>query len=241
MEALKVALDYADGASPHQVRIRDARELNPPAEIDREGFELREYPTAVSDFHDADQIRRVYYPEMAALLKEVTGAARVVPFEHDVRRNTDRRKVNVRQPVRIVHDDYTEVSAPGRAQLYLPDEAEELLQHRYAVINVWRPLNHPVYDSPLAVCDARTLKTVDVIPTTSGVKHEVYLFNFSPRHRWFYFSTMRPEEVLILKCFDSINDGRARLTAHTAFDDPTASPDAPPRESIEVRALVLFD
>ncbi len=240
MATVEATLNYADGAGPHPVRIRDARELNPSPIIDREGFELREYPTAVEDFLDAEEVRRVYYPEMAALLKEVTGATRVVPFEHDVRRNADGRKANVREPVRVVHDDYTEVSAPGRTRLYLPDEADALLQHRYAVINVWRPLKHRVYDSPLAVCDGRTIKPVDLIPTTGGVKHEVYLFKFSQRHRWYYYSAMRPEEVLLLKCFDSIRDGNARLTAHSAFDDPTASPDAPPRESIEVRALVFF-
>jgi len=241
MQTVQAALNYADGASPHPVRIRDARDLNSTPKIDCEGFELREWPTAVTDFQDADEVRRVYYPEMAALLKEVTGAMRVVPFEHDVRRNADHRRTNVREPVRVVHDDYTEVSAPGRARLYLPNEADELLQRRYSVINVWRPINHPVYDSPLAVCDARSINPSDIIPTTGGVKHEVYLFKFSRCHRWYYFSTMRPGEVLVLKCFDSIHDGRARLTAHSAFDDPTASPDAPPRESIEVRALVFFD
>ncbi|MGH7836464.1 MAG: CmcJ/NvfI family oxidoreductase, partial [Candidatus Binataceae bacterium] len=122
----------------------------------------------------------------------------------------------------------------------LPDQADALLQRRYAVINVWRPLRGPVRDTPLAVCDAQTLKEEDLVPTADGVKHEVYLFNFRPAHRWFYFPEMRTNEVILLKCFDSIRDGRARFTAHTAIDLPPAQLPAPARESIEVRALVFY-
>ena len=89
--------------------------------------------------------------------------------------------------------------------------------------------------------DAQSLKDADIIPTESGVKHEVYLFNFSPQHRWFYFPLMRTDEALLLKCFDTVRDGRARFTAHTAIDDPSTPPGAPARESIEVRALAFFD
>jgi hypothetical protein len=105
---------------------------------------------------------------------------------------------------------------------------------------VWRPICGPVQATPLAVCDAESLADGDRIPITEGVKHEVYLFNFSPRHRWFYFPAMAIDEALILKCFDSSADGRARFTAHTAFDDPTTPSDAPARESIEIRALVFY-
>ena len=237
---IEATLNYADGAPPRRVTINDARGAVPAPSLDREGFELRRAPTAVTNFADAAEVRAVYYPEVEALLRDVTGAVRAVAFEHDVRRNVSTGGGEAREPVRVVHDDYTEESAPGRVRLYLPDEAEQLLRRRYAVINVWRPIAHPVYDSPLAVCDAQSLRPEEVVPTSDGVKHEVYLFKFSPRHRWCYFSAMRPDEALILKCFDSIRDGRARLTAHSAFDDPTASADAPPRESIEVRALVFF-
>jgi len=146
----------------------------------------------------------------------------------------------VRQPVKVVHDDYTEKSSPERVRLYLPEEAGILLQSRYAVINVWRSIAGPVAESPLAVCDARSIREGEIVPTSEGVKHEVYLFHFSPRHQWFYFPGMEKNEALLIKCFDSLDDGRARLTAHTAFDDPTSPRNAPPRESIEVRTLVFF-
>ena len=63
---------------------------------------------------------------------------------------------------------------------------------------------------------------------------------FSPAHRWYYYPRLRADEALLIKTYDSLEDGTARFSAHTAFDDPTAAAGAPPRESIEVRALVFF-
>jgi hypothetical protein len=224
------------------MRIYDARPLVDSLSLDVEGFVLKRYPTAISDFYDPAEVRSVYYPETERLVKEATGAAQVVAFEHDVRcaPKASLGTGAVRQPVKVVHDDYTEKSAPGRVRLYLPNDADKLLQSRYEVINIWRSIGGPVAESPLAVCDARSIREEEIIATEEGVKHEVYMFNFSPRHQWFYFPAMKNDEVLLFKCFDSLNDGRARLTAHSAFDDPTSAPNARPRESIEVRALVFF-
>lgn len=236
-----VPLNYADGHSPYRVPIRDGRAIGERLSLDREGFELHPHETAMSNFFDADEVRAIYYPEVERLLTAATGATRAVAFEHDVRCARRRGVGDVRGPVHVVHDDYTEVSAPERVRLYLPGEADALLRRRYAVINVWRSIKGAVRDTPLAVCDAQSMRPDDRRPTTEGVKHEVYLFHFSLNHRWYYFSTMDTDEALLRKCFDSIHDGRARFTAHSAFDDPTAPPDAPARESIEVRALVFFD
>ncbi len=239
---VEATLNYAGGdRHAHLVPIHDARPLAAQLSLERHGFELHAHPTAVSDFFDAAEVRAVYYPEVEALLKIAIGAARVTAFEHDVRRGGRRRRGDVREPVRVVHDDYTEISAPERVRLYLPDDADALLRRRFAVINLWRPVNCTVRDTPLAVCDAQSLRADDLIPISAGVKHEIYLFKFSPNHRWFYFPQMRTDEVLLLNCFDSIRDGRARFTAHSAFDDPSAPPDTPVRESIEVRALAFFD
>ncbi|HZP44085.1 MAG TPA: CmcJ/NvfI family oxidoreductase [Candidatus Binataceae bacterium] len=235
-----VALNYADGAAPHAVTIRDARPLTARLSLDRQGFELRPHATHVTHFDDPAEVRAVYYPEVEDLLRAVTGARRAVAFEHDVRLSRGARAATVRRPVPVVHDDYTRVSAPGRVRLYLADEAATLLARRYAVINVWRSIAGVVRESPLAVCDAETLAPADLRPTSEGVKHEVYLFRFRSRHRWYYFPAMDPGEALLLKCFDAAPEGAARFTAHTAFDDPLTPPDAPPRASIEVRALVFF-
>jgi hypothetical protein len=125
----------------------------------------------------------------------------------------------------------------------LPDEAAALLKHRFAIINVWRPIRGPVRESPLAVCDARSLQPDDFVagdliyPQRRG---EIYAVTFRPTHHWYYFPHMQPDEALLLKCYDSAADGRARFTAHTAFDDPTSPPDAAPCESIETRGFVFF-
>jgi len=224
------------------VPIYDARPLTDSLSLEVQGFVLRRRATAVLNFYDQGEIRSVYYAEVEQLVKEVTGAARAVAFEHDVRCAAMARRgvTGVREPVRVVHDDYTAKSSPERVRLYVPDDAERLLQSRYELINVWRPISGPVEEMPLAVCDARSIEEMDVVPTEEGVKHEVYLFHFNPGHRWFYFPNMERDEVLLFKCFDSVSDGGAKLTAHSAFDDPTTPSGARPRESIEVRTLAFF-
>jgi hypothetical protein len=234
-------LNYGGTGGRRLVPIYDARPLTGSLSLDVEGFLLKRRSTAVN-FYDPVKVRSIYYPEVEQLVSGETGAVRVVAFEHDVRCAPKARSgaSNVREPVKVVHDDYTEKSSPERVRLYLAEQADLLLQSRYQVINVWRPINGPVQEAPLAICDARSISEEEIVPTDEGVKHEVYLFNFSSRHRWFYFPGMEKDEALLFKCFDSLKDGRARLTAHTAFDDPTSPRGAPPRESIEVRTLAFF-
>jgi hypothetical protein len=245
LDRVEAQLNYAAegaGFSRKLVPIHDGRAVLDQMSLDQQGFVLRRRETAVSNFFDPAEVRSVYYPEVEQLLKEATGAAKALAFEHDVRcaATVERTATGARQAVKVVHDDYTEKSAPERVRLYLPQEAEALLKERYAVINVWRAIRGSVLDTPMAVCDAQTIAEEDVIPTEEGVKHEVYLFNFSRKHRWYYFSAMTTNEVLLLKCFDSIRDGRARLTAHSAFDLPAVPAQVQARQSIEVRALVFF-
>ncbi|MEA2625522.1 MAG: hypothetical protein QOD06_1567, partial [Candidatus Binatota bacterium] len=226
------------------VAIADARDLAPEATLDREGFGLVPHATAVEDVRDSAAVRGGYYPEIEALVKQVTGATRVVAFDHNLRSGakTDRLAGGVQPPVRFTHNDYTERSGPQRVRDLFPEEADALLANRFAVINVWKPIRRRVEEAPLAVCDARTIRPEDLIATDLRYRDrtgEVYALRFNPGHRWFYYSHMREEEVMLLKCFDS-DLRRARFTAHSAFDDPTSPPDAPPRESIEVRTLAFF-
>ena len=125
-----------------------------------------------------------------------------------------------------------------------PKEADALLKRRFAFVNVWRPIVGPVKDSPLAVCDAQTIAPKDWVPTDLIYPDrvgEIYSVAFNDAHRWYFFPDMQPDEALLIKCYDSAKDGRARFAAHTAFDDPTAPADAPPRESIEARTIAFFD
>jgi hypothetical protein len=231
---------------PHKIVITDARRVLADLALDEEGFGLVHHTSAVRDFYEDEEVERVYYPEAERLLKDLTGADRVHVFDHTVRRRVpggeDRSANAPRQPVPRVHVDHTAKSGPQRVRDLLPDEAEELLRGRVQIINLWRPIRGPLRDAPLAVCDAQTVKPEQLVPSDLVYPHrvgETYSVTFDPAHRWFYVPEMQTDEVLLLKCYDSKTDGRARFAPHTAFTDPTTPADAPPRESIELRTLVF--
>ena len=149
----------------------------------------------------------------------------------------------MRDPVRAVHNDYTPKSGPQRVRDLFPDEAEDLLGRRFAVVNAWHSIRRRVESWPLAVCDARSIAPGDFIATDLVYEDrvgEVFNLAHNAAHRWYYFPRMERDRTILLKCFDSATDGRARFSAHTAFEDPESPADAGPRESIELRALVFF-
>jgi hypothetical protein len=225
---------------PRQVTIEDARGRESAFSVDRNGFALVKAPTQVHDFYNPDEIKSVYYPEVERLLRDALGASRVIVFDHNVRNAT---RDGLAAPSRRVHNDHTINSAPRRVRDHLGTEAEELLQHRFGIVNVWRPIRGPVLDSPLALCDAQSFTDADLIASDLVYPHvrgEISSVEFNPGHRWYYFSEQQPDEVILIRVHDSADDGRARLSFHTSFENPLAPPDAPPRESVEVRALVFF-
>ncbi len=230
----------------HTVPIYDMRPIQRELDLDREGFALVEQRSAVKDFWDDDEVRRVYYPEAEQFIKEHTGASRVFIFDHLQRRRIpglqDYSRNGPRQPATRVHVDHTARSGPQRVRDLLPDEAEELLKGRVQVINMWRPIRGPLQDAPLALCDARTVAPGDLVASDLVYKHrvgETYSVTYNPAHRWCYAPELRRDEALLLKIMDSKTDGRARFMPHTSFTDPTTPPDAFPRESIELRTLVF--
>jgi hypothetical protein len=213
--------------------------------LDENGFVFVEHRTAVKDFFDRNELETVYYPEVAALIKQHSGAKRVQVFDHTLRSGdeAEREARLVREPVLSAHNDYTEWSGPNRVREVLPDEAENLLARRFAIIQVWRAINQPIRSNPLAIADAKSIAPEDLLIAERRYPHRVgqtYRLKYSPRHRWFYFPRMRRDEALVFKVFDSETDGRARFTPHTSFDDPSTPPGAPPRQSIEARALAFF-
>jgi hypothetical protein len=228
----------------HTIGVINGRPVADKLTLDDQGFTLTHHETAVHNFYDADEVRRVYYPEMERLVKEKTGASRVIIFDHNVRNGSKegREKYGVREPVKFAHNDYTLKSGPQRVRDLMGDEADELLNHRYAFINVWRPVRGPVEEQPLAVCDATSMTLKDFVPTDlkyADRTGEVYSVAYNPAHRWFYFPQMKADEALLLKCFDS-DEHRTQFTAHSAFEDPTSPPNAAPRESIEARTILFF-
>jgi len=230
----------------HTVPIRDARPIASEISLDRDGFTLLRHRTAVHDFWDDAEIRNTYYPEVEAAIVEATGASRVFIFDHTRRKRVpgavDRATGTPRQPATRVHVDHTAKSGPQRVCDLFGDEAEELLKRRVQVINLWRPIRGPLRDAPLALCDAVSVLPGDLVPADliyANRVGETYAVRYNPNHRWFYVPAMERDEAILIKCFDSAEDGRARFVPHTAFEDPSAPADLLPRESIEIRSLVF--
>ncbi|CEJ80535.1 hypothetical protein VHEMI00714 [[Torrubiella] hemipterigena] len=237
------------GSVSHNATIHDIRGHETEYSLDRDAFQvLLNVPESVEkEFVDEESIKTNYYPEVEKLLLDnIPGTNRVYIFDHTIRRS---RPDAPRQPVNQVHIDQTAKSVAKRVQRYFPDEAEKLLQGRYRIVNVWRPLNKkPVESNPLSFASTSSLLDQDVVPIehryqktgyvgeTAGIKH-------NSTQRWHYISGMTGSERLFLECFDSESlkegskiGGRA---PHTAFVDPRSPADAEGRESIEVRALVF--
>jgi hypothetical protein len=230
-------------AELHEVAISNGRDEE--LSLERNGFELVEHRTAVRNFFDADELKAVYYREVEALIGARSGAARVVVFDHTLRSGSEQEREArlIREPVLSAHNDYTEWSGPQRVRELMGDEAERLLGRRFAIIQVWRAIADPIEANPLAVADARSVAFEDLLVAERRYPHRVgqtYRLKYSPRHRWFYFPRMRRDEALVFKVYDSEKDGRARFTPHTSFDDPATPSGAPPRQSIEARALAFF-
>ncbi|MCW5314171.1 methyltransferase [Nostoc sp. KVJ3] len=235
----------------HRLPIYNARSISDNILLDREGFAFTEHYSSVRDFYDEDEIRRVYYPEAEQLLKEVTSGTKVVIFDHTLR-NAGQSKPgenNIKEPAKRVHNDFTAKSGYTRTRLELAargidnDEIDTLLQQRFAIINLWRAIAQPIQESPLAVCDAQSIQSTDLVAGDLVYRDrvgETYAVTYNPKHKWFYFPQMQRDEALFIKCFDSTENGHARFAAHTAFEDPTSPADAPPRESIELRTIVFY-
>ncbi len=229
----------------HPMEIRDGRPARKEFSLDENGFVFVDHNSAVKDFFDPQQLESVYYPEVERLVKELSGAKRVVVFDHTLRSGdeAEREAKLVREPVLSAHNDYTEWSGPQRVREIMGDEAERLLRRRFAIVQVWRAIRKPIQANPLAVLDARSLVPEDLLVAERRYPHRVgqtYRLKYNPNHRWFYFPEMRRDEALVFKVYDSETDGRARFTPHTSFVDPATPPGSSPRQSIEARTMAFF-
>jgi hypothetical protein len=228
-----------------KMEVRNGRLLTERLFLETQGLVFVEHKTEVTDFFDENQLRSIYYPEIEQLIKRESGASRVVIFDHALRSGdeAEREEKLIRNPVLQAHNDYTEWSGPNRLREILPEEAETLLTRRFAIIQVWRAINRPIQANPLALADAQSVALDDFMVAERRYPHRVgqtYRLKYNPNHRWIYFPEMRPDEAIVFKVYDSEKDGRARFTAHTSFADPATPPNAPPRQSIEMRAFAFF-
>jgi len=233
-----------------EVTIRDMRRLADELSLDRHGFELRRHETVVEDLYDDAAVEAIYEPEVETLLKAATGADRVVVFDHTRRSDLANGAANPdgsRGPASRVHVDYTVASGPVRAADVLGAEAVEGLLAtggRIVQINVWRPITGPVQRTPLAVADAESVKPAELIATDQEFPDrvgEIYMLAYGAAQRWYWAPQIERDEVILIKSWDSLDDGRARFTPHGAFPLSGQDPGAPPRESIETRTYLVFE
>lgn len=217
--------------------------------LEKNGFQLGDLSSAVKDWTDADEIRLVYYPEVAEMMTKVTGGSRVYVFDHVTRGITPQKDESVialkgpAGPVLQAHVDFTERSGPQRVKRFLGDDAERLLRGRFAIVQVWKPLRDAVLDTTLAMADATTVSPNDLVPSYLVYPDrvgEVLGVRYNPNQRWYYYPDLKSNQAYLFKCFDSKKEG-TRFTPHSAFANPLAPEDAPLRQSIEVRALVFWD
>jgi hypothetical protein len=231
----------------HEVAIRNGRPVRDTFDLDTHGFVFTDHLTSVKDFTDEAERKRVYDPEVAALIKQHSGASHVVVFDHTIRVGDEKvqQSTGARPPVKGVHNDYTEASAPVRLREIVGDaEAERRMKKRWAIIQVWRPIGGKVLMDPLGICDGRTIPVKGFILVQRRYKYrtgEVYHIAYNPEHVWYYFPEMVRDEAMVFKVFDTDQSVATRFTAHSSFDDPNSPPNAPSRESIETRTFAFWD
>ncbi|MCJ1357262.1 MAG: hypothetical protein MMC33_007258 [Icmadophila ericetorum] len=249
-ESEKAKNIHEPGDDAHEMSVHDGWHRADSFSVDKEGFSLSSFKTGFDGWEDDAAVANQFYPEIVEFLKKTQGAKRVLVFDHTIRSKknsakpiTDQTRTSQRAPVMLVHCDYTAESGPLRVQQLLGDEAEELLARRVAFINVWKPLHRIVENHPLAMCDVTSSPPSDFFKLYLRYRDrngENYVMRHNPAHKWWYFPKMTPEQVILLKTFDSATDGKARFVGHSAFEDPTSPPDAPYRESVEIRTIAFF-
>jgi len=224
---------------PRTVPINDGRPMAQRASLDEEAFKLIRRPTTAKLEADSS-VRSDYLPEVEALVRQETGAARVLAFDPTRRSSAKGAFPTNSAPVFRVHNDFTDAAARQTVLQLLPCEAHALLRRRVAILQLWRPLRRVVESVPLAIADARSLAPDHFVIARRyypGWIGEHHLVVHDVGHRWYWIPRMSPNEALLFKVYDSAIDGRSRCGAHSAF---MLSADSPPRESLEVRVLAFF-
>ncbi|EJT99789.1 hypothetical protein DACRYDRAFT_23376 [Dacryopinax primogenitus] len=243
----------------HDVLITDLRSLSESElagfKTDTSGFQWVKDQSGLKgdDFFDEEKIKNEYYPEIDSFLKKTLGARRTFIFDHTVRRGPEPgekvefgRDPSRRGPVTRAHVDQSPKAGAERVLLHLGEDAERLSKGRAQIVNVWRPIRGPVQDYPLTVADYRSINSeTDLQPTDliyPNRRGETLSVRFGGHQKWYYISDQQPDDVLLLKCYESeVKEGRALLTPHSAFQNPNAiGKDVLPRQSIEVRVLVFY-
>jgi hypothetical protein len=231
---------------PVEMALTDGRGVAP--QLDREGFTLVPHHSVVSDFQDRMQVAASYPAEIEQLMLAQTGADHVLITGPGILRFSERSGVagslDNSMPARFAHVDISSKTARQFASQATPP-GKNLA--RYAHFNIWRAISAPPQDVPLALCDARSVATKDLIEADAIFdmldapewSFEGWIIAHSPGHRWRWFSDMNRDEVIIFKTSDS-DPTAPQCVPHVAFDHPAIAPETPARISIEMRALALW-
>ena len=235
---------HAPQWAEHAVKIKDIRGQEDAFSLDEHGFAVIDFDVDVDPEAELGCLEVDYFPRALAAVKKASGARDAIAFDHNYRRAGVSYDRVADAPAMHVHNDYTDISAERRIRDMLgQDLAEQRLAQRYCYINLWRPIRHKAEDLPLAVLASASIGADDFVkcmmrwPDRDG---ETYVLKHNPAHQWFYLSNMEPNRALLLKCFDTELDGRARFAPHSAFVNPASPTDAKPRESFEVRTIAFF-
>jgi hypothetical protein len=228
-----------------EMEVADARARAPT--LDGAGFTLVPHGSAV-DFADRAAVEAIHRPEIVALVQGLTGADLVLVNSLGILRFSERSPqsgvLDNSRPARFAHVDVSDATAAAFAQRAAPPGRPLA---RFVHYNVWRALSPPPQDVPLAVCDARSIAAADLIaadavfdaPGKPEWSFEGLVLAHAAAHRWHWFPDMHRNEALIFKTHDS-DRGRAHCVPHVAFDHAPCPADAPPRVSLEMRALALW-
>ena len=238
---------YSDAYAFQEAEIINARALEVPFSLRKEGFELARFTPRDVDYLDVDAVKASYYDDVETLVKNQTGATNVFAFDHTVRRGI---KDSNRHPAYHVHNDYTHETGASRAISMLgEDVVNRFSGKRMVQINVWRSIAGVVETDPLAFLDNKTLDEKDLIKAhiffnnmKTGEKHkgEIFALKQNPNQKWYFYPQMGSNEAVLIKGFDS-DKSQARFAMHTAFPLSTQGEHSKPRQSIETRTYAFFD
>ncbi|PVH88887.1 methyltransferase CmcJ [Cadophora sp. DSE1049] len=235
--------------------VRDMRISSEDFNLDKNGFTVHKFPSCLDTQGTVDRkrVEEQYLPEVEKLIRDnVIGVDQVFFFEWRLRGGDIQINVGDRvdmndfaqwiSPAQVAHVDQSPSAVLNRVQLHMKEQAEYLLQGRVRIINVWKPLENPVEDFPLAVCDSRTMDLDDLVECDHIRKKftgATLYIHFNPGQKWYYLSQQKPNEALMLKIFDSQEGIEGKRCPHSAFKHPKYQEGLPKRKSIEVRALVF--
>ena len=229
----------------HRVRIRNAR--LEAASFATCGFALLDRTTDI-DFADEANVQSRWHPQARRLVAELTGAEQVFPFLGILRGGEEDLGGG---PALMAHVDFNAETLRDWVVKLGGERGQELARRRLINVNLWTPIRR-VENSPLAVCDASSIERDDFMNVKFGKPETIetdtfrggfdsggFVLGFNPNHRWFYYPYMEPQEVLAFRLCDTA-DADLRMTAHTAFEDPTARPGSPKRMSYELRTIAVM-